>query len=357
MNSKIVLNRTNKYWNIPGFTDVHVHLREPGFLYKETIETGCNAAAAGGYSCICAMPNINPVPDSLESLKVSLDAIERDRSADGSGGKVKVLPYGSIAAGEKGEKLAKLEEMAPYVIAFSDDGVGVQNRALMKEAMIRAKALGKIIVAHCEDENYPRESSESEYKQLKSDIELVRETGCKYHVCHLSTKESVELVRRAKAEGLDITCETAPHYLVLNRDMIEDHGRFKMNPPIKAEEDRLSLVSGIKDGTIDMIATDHAPHSIEEKDVQFKDSLYGIVGLETAFPVLYTELVKKGVITLERLVELMAVAPCERFGIDMPNTTYMWDLEEEYVIEPQNFESKGRSTPFDGWRVYGRIKL
>ncbi|MGI6767111.1 MAG: dihydroorotase [Lentihominibacter sp.] len=357
MNNRIVYKKTSKYCKLPGFTDVHVHLREPGFLYKETISTGCEAARAGGYACVCTMPNLDPVPDSIENLQIQLDAISKEADRAGKERKtaVKVLPYGSITVGEKGEELSDMGAMAPHVIAFSDDGVGVADRGLMKTAMLKAKTLGKLIVAHCEDPNYPKESSKSEYMQLASDIELVRETGCSYHVCHISTKESVELVRKAKKEGLDITCETAPHYPVLNRGMMEDHGRFKMNPPIKSEEDRLALIAGIKDGTIDMIATDHAPHSREEKDVTFADSEYGIVGLETAFPVLYTKLVRPGIISLERLVEMMAYAPCRRFGIAAAETTYLWDLETEHIIEPERFCSKGRSTPFEGWKVYGRI--
>lgn len=345
---------------LPGFTDVHVHLREPGFLYKETIRTGTEAAAAGGFTAICSMPNLKPCPDSTENLKVQLEAIEKDAI-------IRVYPYGAITAGQKGMKTADLEALAPEVVAFTDDGFGVMSDELMKQAMIKARELGKIIVAHCEDENYPKDSNEAEFKQLERDLELVRETGCSYHVCHISARESVELIRQAKAEGLDVTCETAPHYLTLTREDVNREkaewgtkadacpGRFKMNPPIKWEEDRQALLEGVKDGTIDMIATDHAPHGMEEKSKAFEDCAFGIVGLETAFPVLYTKLEKEGIITLERLVEMMSTAPAERFGLNKDAGGWsVWNLEEEYEINPEEFRSKGRSTPFDGWKVSGR---
>ncbi len=358
---------------LPGFVDVHVHLREPGFLYKETIETGTMAAAAGGFTDIFSMPNLNPCPDSNENLQVQLDAIEQDA-------RVNVYPYGAITTGQKGNELAQMDEISDKVIAFTDDGFGVASDEMMREAMIEAKALGKIIVAHCEDENYPKESSEAEWKQLERDLNLVRETGCRYHVCHISTKESVQLVRRAKAEGLPVTCETAPHYLVLNREFILDEiarleslgdeeglmamGRFKMNPPIKFEEDQKALIEAIKDNTIDMIATDHAPHSYEEKHKGFYDSAFGIVGLETALPVMYTELVDKGIIDLTKLMELMYLNPRKIFGlkvmdiddmIDCDNPTYtLWALDEEYVVNPEDFLSKGKSSPFEGRSVKGR---
>ncbi len=346
----------NGSYILPGFLDVHVHLREPGFLYKETVETGSMSAAAGGFTHIYSMPNLNPCPDSMEHLQVQLDAIEKDAV-------VTVKPYGAITVGEKGEKLADLEEMADKVIAFTDDGVGVMSDELMEEAMVIAKKHGKLVVAHCEDNRYPKESSEAEYKQLARDLDLVRKTGCSYHVCHISTKESVELVKQAKAEGLDVTCETAAHYLLLTRDDVikaiaEDPmpGRFKMNPPIKFEEDRLALIEALKDGTVDMLATDHAPHGAEEKQGKFEECAFGIIGLETAFPVLYTELVEKGVITLERLVELMSTNPAKRFGEDInPEENYsVWNLDEEYTLNPEEFKTKGRATPFTGWKVKGR---
>ena len=358
----------------PGFVDVHVHLREPGFSYKETIATGTRAAARGGYTAVCPMPNLKPVPDSLENLKPELDAIEKD-------GVIHVHPYGAITVGEKGEILADLEAMAPYVVAFSDDGKGVQRDEKMKEAMTRAKALGKVIVAHCEDEtllnggyihdgDYARAHghkgnvSASEWKQVERDLELVRETGCAYHVCHVSTKETVDLIRKAKAEGLDVTCETGPHYLVMNDAMLQEDGRFKMNPPIRSEEDRRALLAGLLDGTVDMIATDHAPHSAEEKSKGLEKSLFGVVGLETAFPVLYTELVKTGVLTLDRLIDAMVTRPARRFGIGTPvlkegapADLTVFDLNESYRIDPADFLSMGRATPFAGRTVFGKCLL
>ena len=352
---------------LPGFVDVHVHLREPGFSYKETIRTGTLAAARGGYTTVCAMPNLNPVPDSAEHLQVQLDAIER-------GAAIKVLPYGAITVGEKGEKLADMEAMSDKVCAFSDDGKGVQNDEMMREAMTAAKRLGKIIAAHCEDNSllfggyihdgeYAKAhghrgiSSASEYKQIERDLRLAEETGCAYHVCHISTKESVELIRQAKAHGVDVTCETAPHYLVLCDEDMQEDGRFKMNPPLRSREDKEALIEGIKDGTIDMIATDHAPHSAEEKGRGLEKSLMGVVGLETAFPALYTELVMKNIITLDRLVELMSFKPKERFGIDTNNDFAVFDISEAYKIDPEDFLSMGRATPFAGREVFGRCLL
>ncbi len=366
---------TSDLFILPGFTDVHVHLREPGFLYKETMTTGTMAAAAGGFTHVFSMPNLNPCPDSYENLKVQLDAIAKDAN-------VHVYPYGAITVGEKGNHLAAMEEISPYVIAFSDDGFGVSSKDMMRKAMEIAKGLNKIIVAHCEDENYPKDSSQAEWKQLERDLELVRETGCKYHVCHISTKESVELIRNAKAEGLDVTCETAPHYLTLTREdaakYIQDHenpsedttnlqltsGMFKMNPPLKHEADRQALLKALADGTIDMIATDHAPHSQEEKSRGFWDSAYGIVGLENAFSICFTHLVDRGIISLEKLVELLYVNPRKRFGLEVldmetmlsrEKPTYaVWDLGQEYTIDPKGFLSKGKSTPFQGWKVKAR---
>ena len=358
---------SKKYIIVPGLCDVHVHFREPGFSYKETIASGSAAAAHGGYTAVCTMPNLDPVPDSAEHLQVQLDAIERSAA-------IKVLPYGAITVGEKGEKLADMEAMSDKVCAFSDDGKGVQNDEMMREAMAKAKRLGKIIAAHCEDNSllfggyihdgeYARMhghrgiSSESEYKQIERDLRLAEETGCAYHVCHISTKESVELIRQAKAHGVNVTCETAPHYLVLCDEDMQEDGRFKMNPPLRSREDKKALIEGIKDGTIDMIATDHAPHSAEEKGRGLEKSLMGIVGLETAFPVLYTELVMKNIITLDRLVELMSFKPKERFRIDTENDFAVFDISEAYKIDPEKFLSMGRATPFAGREVFGRCLL
>lgn len=350
----------NNFCILPGFTDVHVHLREPGFLYKETVATGTKAAAAGGFTDIMSMPNLKPVPDCTENLKVQLDAIAEDAC-------VHVYPYGAITIGQMGREGADLESIADDVIAFTDDGKGVMDDELMRDAMIRAKHLNKLIVAHCEDENYPKESSEAEWMQLKRDLELVRETGCAYHMCHVSTKESVELIRQAKAEGLDVTAETAPHYLVFNRDNIEDDGRFKMNPPIKQEEDRLAVIEGLKDGTIDMIATDHAPHSAEEKNGGMSGAAFGIVGLETCMPVMCKYMVEPEILNMDQLVRLMYINPRERFGLDAPDLEHIlagdapsfaiWNLEEEYTVNPEEFETKGRSTPFDGMTVKGRCVM
>lgn len=362
-----LLSAVENYIIVPGLCDVHVHFREPGFSYKETIASGSAAAAHGGYTAVCTMPNLSPVPDSAEHLQVQLDAIKR-------GAAIKVLPYGAITVGEKGEKLADMEAMSDKVCAFSDDGKGVQNDEMMREAMTAAKRLGKIIAAHCEDNSllfggyihdgeYARMhghrgiSSASEYKQIERDLRLAEETGCAYHVCHISTKESVELIRQAKARGVDVTCETAPHYLVLCGEDMQEDGRFKMNPPLRSREDKKALIEGINDGTIDMIATDHAPHSAEEKGRGLEKSLMGVVGLETAFPVLYTELVMKNIITLDRLVELMSFKPKERFGIDTNNDFAVFDISEAYKIDPEDFLSMGRATPFAGREVFGRCLL
>ena len=362
-----LLSAVENYIIVPGLCDVHVHFREPGFSCKETIASGSAAAAHGGYTAVCTMPNLDPVPDSAEHLQVQLDAIER-------GAAIKVLPYGAITVGEKGEKLADMEAISDKVCAFSDDGKGVQNDEMMREAMTAAKRLGKIIAAHCEDNSllfggyihdgeYARMhghrgiSSASEYRQIERDLRLAEETGCAYHVCHISTKESVELIRQAKARGVNVTCETAPHYLVLCDEDMQEDGRFKMNPPLRSREDKKALIEGIKDGTIDMIATDHAPHSAEEKGRGLEKSLMGVVGLETAFPVLYTELVMKNIITLDRLVELMSFKPKERFGIDTNNDFAVFDISEAYKIDPEDFLSMGRATPFAGREVFGRCLL
>ena len=358
---------SDKYIIFPGFCDVHVHFREPGFSYKETIESGCKASARGGYTAVCTMPNLNPVPDCAEHLKMQTDLIKCDAS-------INVYPYASITVGQKGEELSAMEAMAKDAFAFSDDGKGVQDDNMMREAMLKAKSLGKMIVAHCEDNlllfggyihdgKYAKEHghkgicSESEWKPIARDIELVKETGCSYHVCHISTKESVDIIRKAKAEGVDITCETGPHYLVLDENDLEESGSFKMNPPLRSEEDRLALIEGIKDGTIDMIATDHAPHSKEEKSKGLEGSAFGIVGIETAFPIMYTNLVKTGIITLEKLIELMAINPRKRFNIPLGTDYTVWDLEKNYTVNSDDFLSKGKATPFEGMPVSGECVL
>lgn len=358
----------------PGFVDVHVHLREPGFFYKETIESGTLAAAHGGYTTVCSMPNLSPAPDSLGNLEIQRDIINKSAC-------IEVMPYGTITVGENGEKLSDMEALAPFVCGFSDDGRGVQNGGIMEEAMKKAKSLNKIISAHCEDNSllkggyihdgeYARKnghkgiSSESEFKQIERDIELVKKTGCDYHVCHISTKESVELIRNAKKQGVNITCETAPHYLVLcDEDLIED-GRFKMNPPLRSKEDRQALIEGVLDGTIDMIATDHAPHSAEEKNKGLEKSLMGITGIETAFPVLYTYLVKTGLVPLERIVEMLTASPRRRFGfkeVAIKEGTVadfcVFDLKDRYKITTDFFKSKGKSSPFLDTEVFGRCKM
>lgn len=349
---------------LPGFCDVHVHFREPGFSYKERIATGSAAAARGGYTAVCTMPNLNPVPDSPEHLAVQ-EALIAEQA------RIRVYPYGAITVGERGEELAELEALAPRVVAFSDDGRGVQNDDVMRAAMRTAKRLGKLIAAHCEDNRLLRGGyihdgayaaahghrgicSESEWGQIKRDLELVRETGCAYHVCHVSTKESVALLRRAKREGLDVSCETAPHYLVLDEGDLQEDGRFKMNPPLRSREDREALLEGILDGTIDAIATDHAPHSAEEKSKGLQGSAFGIVGLETAFPVLYTKLVMPGILSLDQLLELLVFKPRKRFSIPLDSDYSVWDLDAEYEIDPADFLSRGRATPFVGWQVFGK---
>jgi len=351
---------------LPGFADVHVHLREPGFCYKETVATGTMSAARGGYTDVCSMPNLKPVPDSPEHLDVQLECIRRDAC-------IHVYPYGAITVNQAGEEISDLEGMAGNVCAFSDDGKGVQRDDMMREAMLRAKKFGKLIVAHCEDNSLLKGGyihdgayaaahghkgicSESEWKQIERDLALVRETGCSYHICHVSTKESVELIRKAKQEGLDVTCETGPHYLLMDDSMLREDGNYKMNPPLRGPEDRKAMLEGLLDGTVDMIATDHAPHSAEEKSRGLAGSVMGIVGLETAFPLLYTHLVKTGLLTLEKLVYLMAEAPRKRFGIKNSGLA-VWDLCEKYEIDPEEFVSMGRNTPFTGWPVYGRCRM
>ena len=355
---------------IPGFADAHVHLREPGFSYKETIRTGALAAARGGYTDVCAMPNLNPPPDSLEHLEEERAIIRRDAC-------IGVTPYACITKGQQGREPVDFKALAPFVAAFSDDGRGVQSESIMRSAMEQAKAADGLIAAHCEDDrllsggfihdgDYARRngiqgiSSESEWRQVERDLRLAKETGCRYHVCHVSTKESIALIRRAKAEGADVTCETAPHYLLLCDEDLQDDGRFKMNPPLRSPADRDALVEGLLDGTIDMIATDHAPHAAREKAGGLKGSLMGIVGLETAFAVLHTGLVKTGILPLERLLPLMIDNPRERFRLPRralaegePADLAVLDLNREWVIRSEQFLSMGRATPFDGMRVTG----
>lgn len=359
---------------VPGLIDVHVHFREPGFAYKETIATGSAAAACGGYTTVCPMPNLKPAPDTKAHLEEQLEIIRRTAS-------VKVIPYGTITKGQMGGgELSDMADMKFDVVGYSDDGRGVQEEGDMEKAMKLAASLGKPIVAHCEvnkllnggyihDGEYARLHghrgicSESEWQQVERDIELARRTGCQYHVCHVSTKESVELVRRAKAEGLRVSCETAPHYLVLTDMDLQEEGRFKMNPPIRSAEDRDALLRGVQDGTIDVIATDHAPHSAEEKSRGLKGSAFGIVGLETAFPVLYKYLVLEGKLSLERLIDVMSVLPGRLFGlggeltVGAPADVALFDLEARYKVDPATFRSMGHATPFEGWEVQGRCVM
>lgn len=363
----------SSFYIFPGFTDVHVHFREPGFSYKETIATGSLAAARGGFTDVCTMPNLKPCPDSVETLGEQLKFIRRDAV-------INVHPFGTITKDQAGAELSDMEGMAADVAGYSDDGKGIQPDTLMGTAMLKAKALGKIISAHCEDNSllnngyihdgeYARLHghrgicSESEWKQIERDLKLVEKTGCKYHVCHISAKESVELIRQAKKKGLDVTCETAPHYLIMNDMMLEEDGRFKMNPPIRSEADRKALVEGLLDGTIDMIATDHAPHSLEEKSKGLEGSNMGVVGIETSFATMYTYLVKTGVITLEKLIEVMYENPSRRFNIEKgieagkKADLTVFDLNKKYIIDPAEFKSKGIATPFKGHEVYGECKL
>ena len=359
---------------VPGLVDVHVHLREPGFSFKETMETGTAAAARGGYTAVCAMPNLNPVPDSAEHLAVELEAIRR-------GAKVRVYPYGSLTVGERGLDMADISAMADAAVAYSDDGRGVQDEDMMRECMRAVAATGKLLAAHCEvdsllkggyihDGAYARAHghrgicSESEWREVERDIRLAEETGCAFHVCHVSTKESVRLVREARARGVNVTAETAPHYLLLTEEDLQEDGRFKMNPPLRERADRDALIEGLLDGTIGMIATDHAPHTPEEKSRGLEKSPMGVVGLECAFPVMFTGLVEKGVVTLEKLVELMSSAPAKRFGIPggeievgKPANLAVFDIDTEYTIDSSEFASMGRATPFEGWRVRGKCLM
>ena len=367
-----VYNFNNAYL-FPGLIDVHVHLREPGFSYKETVKSGTMAALRGGFTSVCAMPNLNPVPDSLQNLRIQEDIIKRDAL-------VNTYPYGAITQGEKGETLADLQNLADRVVAFSDDGRGVQNSEIMEKAMRTAKSCGKIIAAHCEDNSllsggvvhdgrFAKEnglqgiSSESEWKQIERDIELAAKTGCKYHVCHISAKESVSIIRDAKKSGVDITCETAPHYLAFDDGDMENHGRFKMNPPIRSRADKEALIEGICDGTIDIIATDHAPHTSEEKNKCMKEAPFGVAGLETSFSACYTYLVKTGIISLQKLLKLMHDNPKARFGIgnnieigEAADFT-VFVLTKEYTVNPEDFAGLGRTTPFEGKKLYGVCEM
>ncbi len=362
-----LLPDTGSFTVFPGFCDVHVHFREPGFSYKETIRSGSLAAARGGYTAVCAMPNLDPVPDSREHLAQELAIIRRDAL-------VRVYPYGALTVGEKGRDLADLQAMADEAVAFSDDGKGIQSESMMRAAMEAAKRLGKVLAAHCEDESllhggYIHDGayaaahghqgicSESEWGPIKRDLHLAKETGCAYHVCHVSTGESVALIREAKREGVDVTCETAPHYLLLTDADLREEGRFKMNPPLRGEKDREALLEGLLDGTVDMIATDHAPHSAEEKARGLDKSAFGIVGLETAFPLLYTRLVKPGILSMDRLLDALAVKPRQRFGIPLGEDYTVWDLEESFTVDPAEFLSMGKATPFEGEKLLGRCKL
>ena len=364
LSSSFSVYNSDRYCVFPGFCDVHVHFREPGFSYKETVFSGSQAAARGGYTCVCTMANLNPVPDTPEHLHQQLDLIRENAC-------IHVHPYGAITMGLKGEVLADLEGMAADVAGFSDDGKGVQADSMMRSAMEKAKALDKIIVAHCEvnellkggyihDGDYARQHghrgicSESEWVQIARDLELVEQIGCKYHVCHISTKESVDIIRQAKARGVNVTCETGPHYLVMDDSMLKEEGRFKMNPPLRSKEDRDALILGLQDGTIDMIATAHAPHSAEEKSRGLEGSAFGVVGIETAFPICYTYLVKTGIITLEKLMDLLVTNPRSRFGLPVGGDFSVWDLEAEGIVDPQDFLSMGKATPFEGWPIQGK---
>ncbi len=356
-----------------GLVDLHVHLREPGFPAKETIATGTAAAAHGGFTTVCAMPNLNPAPDSMENLQQQLDIIERDA-------KVKVLPYATITRNRYGRELVDFESMASKVAGFSDDGSGVQSEDMMRQAMEAALKSGSIIAAHCEvdallkkgyihDGEYAAKNghrgicSESEWAQIERDIKLAEEIGCRYHVCHISTKESVALIRDAKARGVKITCETGPHYLTMCDMDLQEEGRFKMNPPIRSAADRDALVEGLKDGTVDVVATDHAPHTAEEKSRGLEFSAMGVVGLETSFAVIYTKLVREGVISLEKAIDVLAEAPRRIFSLGgglkegEAADIAIFDLNAEYDVDPTTFHSMGRSTPFEGWHLWGECRM
>lgn len=358
---------TEEFAVFPGFCDVHVHLREPGFPYKETIATGSYAGAHGGYTDLCAMPNLDPVPDSLANLAFEQEIIRRDSV-------VHVHPYGAVTVRQEGETLAELESLAPVVVAFSDDGHGIAREEIMRRAMEVVARTGKILADHCEDLSltnggviqegkFAKEhglkgiSKESEWKAVQRDLQLARETGCRFHVCHVSCRESLELIRAAKADGVDVTCETAPHYILLDMEDLREDGAWKMNPPLRTKDDRLALLEGLQDGTIDMIATDHAPHSAEEKNKGLRDSAFGITGLETAFSVLYTKLVEEKRLSLAQLIDLMAVRPRERFGLPLGKSFTVWNLRADRTIDPDSFFSLGRCTPFAGWKVHGRCCL
>ncbi len=367
-----ILNKALSFSNVeygifPGFCDVHVHLREPGFSYKETIKTGTLASARGGYTDVLSMPNLNPVPHNKENMDIQRDIVKKDAV-------IGVHPFASLTVDEKGETLSQMDELSTVCVGYSDDGRGVQSESLMRSAMEKAKTLGKIISAHCEDNsllnggyihkgeyalknNHLGISSESEWGPIKRDLRLAKEIGCAYHVCHISAKESVDLIRQAKKDGVDVTCETAPHYLVLNDMMLEEHGRFKMNPPIRSEKDREALIEGVLDGTIDMLATDHAPHSIEEKSRGLSKSLMGITGIETAFPIVYTKLVKTGILPLELVIKMLTDNPRNRFNIKDNGSLTIWNLSEQYKIDSNDFLSLGKVTPFENESVFGKCLM
>ena len=350
---------------IPALVDMHVHFREPGYPQKETIRSGSNAAMCAGYSDVFTMPNLNPAPDCVENLQIQQGIIARDSL-------IGVHPYATITLGRKGEgELVNIEQLAPLVAGFSDDGCGVQSEDLMREAMGRCARVGSMIVEHCEVNSllhngyvhagaYARAHghrgicSESEWREVERNIRLSEETGCRLHICHISTKESVQLIREAKARGAKVTCETAPHYLLLDERCMGEDGCWKMNPPLRGVDDRMALLAGIQDGTIDVIATDHAPHTAEEKSRGLENSAFGIVGIECAFPLMYTYLVRTGFITLERLVELMSTRAREITGLPQGTSWATFEVETPYEIDPDKFLSKGHSTPFAGWQVYGR---
>ena len=350
---------------IPALVDMHVHFREPGYPQKETIRSGSNAAMCAGYSDVFTMPNLNPAPDCVENLQIQQGIIARDSL-------IGVHPYATITLGRKGEgELVNIEQLAPLVAGFSDDGCGVQSEDLMREAMGRCARVGSMIVEHCEVNSllhngyvhagaYARAHghrgicSESEWREVERNIRLSEETGCRLHICHISTKESVQLIREAKARGAKVTCETAPHYLLLDERCMGEDGCWKMNPPLRGVDDRMALLAGIQDGTIDVIATDHAPHTAEEKSRGLENSAFGIVGIECAFPLMYTYLVRTGFITLERLVELMSTRAREITGLPQGTSWATFEVETPYEIDPEKFLSKGHSTPFAGWTVYGR---
>ncbi|HLS66663.1 MAG TPA: dihydroorotase [Pseudogracilibacillus sp.] len=361
---------------LPGFIDVHIHLREPGGEAKETIKTGTEAAARGGFTTVCAMPNTNPVPDNEETVRDILQRIEKDAV-------IRVLPYAAITKGLQGKERTNITELSKLgVFAFTDDGVGIQTAGQMYEAMVEAAKNDMTIVAHCEDNSIlyggavhegdvskrldmPGILNACEAVHIARDVLLAEAANCHYHVCHVSTKESVRVIRDAKRAGIRVTAEVTPHHLLLTEDDItEDDANYKMNPPLRAKEDRDALIAGLLDGTIDFIATDHAPHTEVEKEAGILRAPFGIVGLETAFPLMYTHFVKTGKMTFRQLVDYFTKKPAEVFGLpygmlqvgSIADLTVV-DLENEMTIDKTTFYSKGKNTPFDGWNVYGNPLL